>query len=249
MNQPVVMITGALTGIGRATAVTFARAGATVVVSGRHEDTGQALAVELKELGATAEFVYADVRSDDQLGALVNDTTSRYGRLDVAVNNAGTDGLLIPVADITTDLYTGTFDTNVLGTLLSMKHELRVMQAQRSGSIVNVSSIYGQKGFPGGSLYVASKHAIIGLTRSAALEAAAYGVRVNAVGPGPVQTAVFDRVTGGDAQAKAAYLATVPQQRAGQPEEIAAAIAYVSSPQAGYLTGQTIYLDGGMTAA
>jgi NAD(P)-dependent dehydrogenase (short-subunit alcohol dehydrogenase family) len=137
----------------------------------------------------------------------------------------------------------------VLGTLLSMKHELRVMQAQRSGSIVNVSSIYGQKGFPGASLYVASKHAIIGLTRSAALEAAAYGVRVNAVGPGPVQTAMFDRVAGGDAQAKAAYLATVPQQRAGQPEEIAAAIAYVSSPQAGYLTGQTIYLDGGMTAA
>ncbi|HEX4254353.1 MAG TPA: glucose 1-dehydrogenase [Streptosporangiaceae bacterium] len=249
MNQPVVMVTGALTGIGRATAVTFARAGATVVVSGRHEDAGQALAGELKELGATAEFIYADVRSDDQLAALVNDATARYGRLDVAVNNAGTDGQSIPVADITVGQYAGTFDTNVLGTLLSMKHELRVMQAQRSGSIVNVSSIYGQKGFPGASLYVASKHAIIGLTRSAALEAAAYGVRVNAVGPGPVQTAMFDRVTGGDAQAKAAYLATVPQQRAGQPEEIAAAIAYISSPQAGYLTGQTIYLDGGMTAA
>jgi NAD(P)-dependent dehydrogenase (short-subunit alcohol dehydrogenase family) len=212
MNQPVVMITGALTGIGRATAVTFARAGATVVVSGRHEDAGRALASELKELGATAEFSYADVRSDDQLAALVNDTTARYGRLDVAVNNAGTDGQMVPVADITTGLYADTFDTNVLGTLLSMKHELRVMQAQRSGSIVNVSSIYGQKGFPGASLYVASKHAIIGLTRSAALEAAAYGVRVNAVGPGPVQTAMFDRVTGGDVQAKAAYLATVPQQ-------------------------------------
>ena len=249
MNQPVVMITGALTGIGRATAVTFARAGATVVVSGRHEDTGQALAGELKELGATAEFIHADVRSDDQLAVLVNDTTERYGRLDVAVNNAGTDGQMIPVADITAGHYAGTFETNVLGTLLSMKHELRVMQARRSGSIVNVSSIYGQKGFPGASLYVASKHAIIGLTRSAALEAAAYGVRVNAVGPGPVQTAMFDRVTGGDVQARAAYLATVPQQRAGQPEEIAAAIAYISSPQAGYLTGQTIYLDGGMTAA
>ena len=249
MNQPVVMITGALTGIGRATAVTLARAGATVVVSGRHEDAGQALAGELKELGATAEFICADVRSDDQLATLVNDTTERYGRLDVAVNNAGTDGQMIPVADITTGQYAGTFETNVLGTLLSMKHELRVMQAQRSGSIVNVSSIYGQKGFPGASLYVASKHAIIGLTRSAALEAATYGVRVNAVGPGPVQTAMFDRVTGGDAQAKAAYLATVPQQRAGQPEEIAAAIAYISSPQAGYLTGQTIYLDGGITAA
>jgi NAD(P)-dependent dehydrogenase (short-subunit alcohol dehydrogenase family) len=130
-----------------------------------------------------------------------------------------------------------------------MKHELRVMQEQRSGSIVNNSSIYGQKAFPNASLYVASKHAIIGLTRSAALEAAPYGVRVNAVGPGPVQTAMLDRVTGGDAQAKAAFLATVPQQRAGQPEEIAEAIAYISSPEAGFLTGQTIFLDDGMTAA
>jgi NAD(P)-dependent dehydrogenase (short-subunit alcohol dehydrogenase family) len=248
MDQPVVMITGALTGIGRATAVTFAQAGATVVVSGRHEYTGHALAGELKELGAAAEFVHADVRSDDQLAALVEHTTARYGRLDVAVNNAGTDGDMTPVAGITTGQYAASFDTNVLGTLLSMKHELQVMQVQRSGSIINVSSIYGQKGFPGGSLYVASKHAIIGLTKSAALEAAPYGVRVNAVGPGPVQTAMFDRVTGNNAQAKAAYLATVPQQRAAQPEEIAAAIAYISSPQASYLTGQTIYLDGGITA-
>jgi NAD(P)-dependent dehydrogenase (short-subunit alcohol dehydrogenase family) len=249
MDEPVVMITGALTGIGRATAVTFARAGATVVVSGRHEDTGQALAGELKALGAAAEFIPADVRSEDQLAALVEHTTTRYGHLDIAVNNAGTDGDLTPVAGVTARQYAASFDTNVLGTLLSMKHELRVMQAQRSGSIVNVSSIYGQKGFPGGSLYVASKHAIVGLTKSAALEAAAYGVRVNAVGPGPVQTAMFDRVTGHNAEAKAAYLATVPQQRAAQPEEIAAAIAYLSSPQASYLTGQTIYLDGGITAA
>ncbi|MBV9793906.1 MAG: glucose 1-dehydrogenase [Actinobacteria bacterium] len=249
MNQPVVMITGALTGIGRATAITFAKTGATVVVSGRHEDAGQTLAGELKELGAVAEFIYADVRSDDQLAALVEHTTARYGRLDVAVNNAGTDGAMTPVADITATQYAGSFDTNVRGTLLSMKHELQVMQAQRSGSIVNVSSIYGRKGFPGAALYVASKHAIIGLTKSAALEAAAYGVRVNAVGPGPVQTAMFDRVTGNNAQAKAAYLATVPQQRAADPEEIAAAIAYISSPQASYLTGQTIYLDGGITAA
>jgi NAD(P)-dependent dehydrogenase (short-subunit alcohol dehydrogenase family) len=249
MDQPVVMITGALTGIGRATAVTFAQARAAVVVSGRHEDAGQALAVELKELGAAAEFIQADVRSDHQLAALVEHTIARFGRLDVAVNNAGTDGDMTPVTDITAGQYAASFDTNVLGTLLSMKHELQVMQAQRSGSIINVSSIYGQKGFPGGSLYVASKHAIIGLTKSAALEAAPYGVRVNAVGPGPVQTAMFDRVTGNNAEAKAAYLATVPQQRAAQPEEIAAAIAYISSPQASYLTGQTIYLDGGITAA
>ena len=249
MNQPVVLITGALTGIGRATAVTFARSGATVVVSGRHRDAGQSLAKELSELGATAEFTQADVRFDDQLAALVDQLIEHFGRLDVAVNNAGTDGEFSPVAELTADKYTRTFDTNVLGTLLSMKHELRVMQEQESGSIVNVSSIYGQKGFPNASLYVASKHAIIGLTRSAALEAAPYGVRVNAVGPGPVQTAMLDRVTGNDTRAKAAFLATVPQQRAGEAEEIAEAIAYISSPKAGFLTGQTIFLDGGMTAA
>ena len=249
MNHPVVMITGALTGIGRATAVTFARSGATVVVSGRHREAGQVLAKELGELGATAEFIQADVRYDDQLAALVDHVVERFGRLDVAVNNAGTDGEFSPVAEIPARQYTSTFDTNVLGTLLSMKHELRVMQAQGAGSIVNVSSIYGQKGFPDASLYVASKHAIIGLTRSAALEAAPYGVRVNAVGPGPVQTAMLDRVTGGDVQAKAAFLATVPQQRAGEPAEIAEAISYISSPEAGFLTGQTIFLDGGMTAA
>jgi NAD(P)-dependent dehydrogenase (short-subunit alcohol dehydrogenase family) len=248
-RPPVVLITGALTGIGRATAITFARAGASVVVSGRHDEAGHALAGELRELGAAAEFVRADVRSDDELAALAGATVTRFGRLDVAVNSAGTDGEFSPVAELTAGKYAGTFDTNVLGTLLSMKHELRIMQEQRSGSIVNVSSIYGEKGFPNASLYVASKHAIIGITRSAALEAAPYGVRVNAVGPGPVQTAMLDRVTGGDPAAKAAFLATVPQQRAGEPEEIAAAVAYISSPGAGFLTGQTVFLDGGMTAA
>jgi NAD(P)-dependent dehydrogenase (short-subunit alcohol dehydrogenase family) len=123
------------------------------------------------------------------------------------------------------------------------------MQRQGSGSIINISSIYGQKGFPNAALYVASKHAIIGMTRSAALEAAEFGVRVNAVGPGPVETPMLNRVTGHDASAKAAFLATVPQRRAGSPDEIAGAIAFIASPAAGYLTGQTIFLDGGMTAA
>lgn len=145
MDHPVVMITGALTGIGRATAFVFARTGATVVVSGRHDDAGQALAKELSELGATAEFIQADVRFDDQLAALVDHAVEHFGRLDVAVNNAGTDGEFSPVAELTVGRYASTFDTNVLGTLLSMKHELRVMQAQGSGSIVNVSSIYGQR--------------------------------------------------------------------------------------------------------
>ncbi len=135
------------------------------------------------------------------------------------------------VADVTPEAYAGTFDTNVLGTLLAMKHELRVMQEQRSGAIVNLSSIYGMKGFPGAALYVASKHAIIGRAKSAALEGAPLGIRVNAVAPGPVQTDMLERVTGRDAQAKAAFLAQVPQGRAGDVAEIAEAIVFNTSEQ------------------
>ncbi len=246
---PVVLVTGALTGIGRATAVRFAREGAELVVAGRHDQPGQALAAELRELGSAAEFVRADVRYDDQLEALVDATVERFGRLDIAVNNAGTDGEFSPIPEITGEMYAATFETNVLGTLLSMKHELRVMREQKSGAIVNVTSIDGDKGFPNGSLYVASKHAIIGLTRSAALEAAAYGVRVNAVGPGPVQTAMLDRVTGHDEDAKRGFLATVPMQRAGDPDEIAKAIVFIAGADASFLTGQTMFLDGGVMAA
>jgi NAD(P)-dependent dehydrogenase (short-subunit alcohol dehydrogenase family) len=179
---------------------------------------------------------------------LADRTVERFGALDVAVNNAGVDGEMVPFAGITPESFAATFDTNVLGTLLSIRHELRVMKSQGSGSIVNISSIYGQKGFPVGSLYVASKHAIIGLTKSAALEAAGYGVRVNAVAPGPVQTAMLDRVTGNDTEAKDALLETVPQRRAGDPTEIADAITFITSDKASFLTGQTIAIDGGVTA-
>ena len=248
-EQPVVLVTGALTGIGLATSQLFAAEGARVVISGRRDDAGKALAGELQATGAEVEFIHADVRYDEDLKALVDGTVERFGRLDIAVNNAGTDGQLGPITGLTPEIYAASFDANVLGTLLSLKHELRVMEQQKSGSIVNISSIYGQKGFPNGSLYVASKHAIVGITKSAALEAASYGVRVNAVGPGPIETAMLDRVTGNDAQAKAAFLSTVPVGRSGEPLEVAEAIRYITSPRAAYLTGQTIFLDGGMTAA
>src|ERR1700738_5012494 len=149
MNTPVVLITGALTGIGRATALAFARDGASVVVSGRHENAGQALAAELRNLGAEAEFVQADVRHEDDVRSLVDKTVKRFGRLDVAVNNAGTEGKPGPVTEQTAESYAATFDTNVLGTVLSMKHELRVMQLQGNGSIINLSSTMGQRGAPG----------------------------------------------------------------------------------------------------
>jgi NAD(P)-dependent dehydrogenase (short-subunit alcohol dehydrogenase family) len=152
MSNPTVLITGALAGIGRAAALAFAREGARIVVSGRHEDKGKALASELQELGAEATFIKSDVRHEDEVRALVDETARRFGRLDVAVNNAGTEGKPGPLTDQTPESYAATFDTNVLGTLLSMKHELRVMLPQGSSSIVNVSSTYGRAGAPGAAL-------------------------------------------------------------------------------------------------
>src|SRR5580658_7974001 len=198
MSDQVVLITGALTGIGRAAAIIFAQEGARIVVSGRRDKEGPALVAELQGLGAEAIFVRTDVRKDEDVRNLVDQTVKRFGRLDIAVNNAGTEGTPGPVTEQTAESYAATFDTNVLGTLLSMKHELRVMLAQGSGSIVNVSSTYGRTGAAGASVYAASKHAVEGLTQSAALEVAGSGVRVNAVAPGPIETAMLNRFTGTD---------------------------------------------------
>jgi NAD(P)-dependent dehydrogenase (short-subunit alcohol dehydrogenase family) len=247
MNTPVVLITGALTGIGRATAVAFAREGARVVVSGRRDDAGHALASELRELGAEAEFLHADVREDDEVRGLVDKTIAKFGRLDVAVNNAGTEGTSGPVTEQSAESYATTFDTNVLGTLLSMKNELRVMQAQGHGSIINLSSLLGQRGAPGASVYTASKHAVEGLTKAAALEGSEFGVRVNAVAPGPVETDMLDRFTG-SAEQKAGLIARIPLKRAGEPNEIAQAIVYLSSDRASFITGQILGVDGGKLA-
>jgi NAD(P)-dependent dehydrogenase (short-subunit alcohol dehydrogenase family) len=248
MSNQVVLITGALTGIGRATALAFAREGASLVVSGRRDDEGERLVTELRALGVEAEFVRADVRHESDVQNLVDKTMARFGRLDVAVNNAGTEGKPGPVTEQTAESFAATFDTNVLGVLLSMKHELRVMQAQGTGSIVNLSSTMGHRGAPGASLYTASKHAVEGLTKSAALEAAAFGVRVNAVAPGPVDTAMLDRFTG-NAERKAGLVAGVPLKRVGRPEEIADTIVFASSAKASFITGQIIDVNGGKTAA
>src|SRR6266403_727526 len=244
MKNPVVLITGALTGIGRATAIIFAREGAQIVVSGRRDKQGQELVAELQGLGAEAIFVRTDVRKDEDVRNLVDQTVKRFGRLDVAVNNAGTEGTPGPVTEQTAETYAATFDTNVLGTLLSMKHELRVMLAQGHGSIVNVSSTYGRAGAAGASVYVASKHAVEGLTKAAALEVAESGVRVNVVAPGPIETGMMNRFTG-TAEKKATLVAGVPVKRVGTPEEIAQTILFVASDKASFITGASIAVDGG----
>ena len=247
-QSPVVLITGALSGIGRASAVAFARAGARVVVSGRNADTGGALATELRSLGAEAEFIKADVRNDAEVASLIDRTVARFGRLDAAVNNAGTEGQPGPVTAQTAETYAATFDTNVLGVLLSMKHELRVMTKQGSGSIVNISSGYGKVGAAGASVYAASKHAVEGLTKSAALEVAESGVRVNAVAPGPIDTGMLDRFTGNNAEMKSWFGGQMPMKRVGRPEEIAAAVVFAAIGNASYMTGQSLSVDGGHTA-
>ncbi len=248
MGTPVILITGALTGIGRATALAFAKDGATVVAAGRRDAEGQALEAELRALGAQAAFIKADVRHEEDVRRLVDETVARFGRLDIAVNNAGTEGKPGPVTEQTPDSYAAMFDTNVLGTLLSLKHELRVMQPQGSGSIVNVSSTMGERGAANLSLYTASKHAVEGLTKSAALEAAASGVRVNAVAPGPTDTGMLDRLTG-TPEKKAAFYAAVPLKRGAKPQEIADAIVFLASDKASFITGQIVRINGGKTAS
>ena len=248
MPHQVVLVTGALTGIGRATAVLFAKQGADVVVSGRRDAEGRALVQELRALGANAEFVHADVRVEAEVRNLIDQTVARFGRLDIAVNNAATEGRKGLVTEQTAETYAATFDTNVLGVLLSMKHEQRVMVSQGSGSIVNVSSAYGSIGAAGASVYVASKHAVEGLTKSAALEMAGTGVRVNVVAPGTTDTGMLTRFTNND-ENKAALVSTVPFQRLAAPEEIAQVIAFVASVNASYMTGASIPVDGGMLAA
>src|SRR6202790_3591864 len=247
MTTPVVLVTGALTGIGRATALAFAREGARVVVSGRRDEEGQKGVSEIRKAGAEAEFIRADVRREEDVRNLIDKTVERFGRLDIAVNTAGTEGVPGPITEQTADSYAATFDTNVLGTLLSMKHELRVMVPQNSGSIVNISSTFGHTGAPGASVYSASKHAVEGLTKSAALEVAGTGVRVNVIAPGPIETAMLNRFAKTD-ERKAGMVSNVPLKRAGNPKEIAQVFLFVSSDKASFITGASYLVDGGKSA-
>jgi NAD(P)-dependent dehydrogenase (short-subunit alcohol dehydrogenase family) len=245
--NPVAIITGALAGIGRATAFAFAAEGYRVVISGRNDEAGYALLEELRISGAECDLVRADVRFESEVANLIDKTIERFGRLDTAVNNAGIDGKFGPISVQDEETYKTVFDANVLGTLLCMKHELRVMQLQGLGSIVNISSSMGIKGAPNASIYTASKHAVEGITKSIALEAAPFGVRVNAVAPGPVQTEMFNRITA-DEEGKNAIIQGVPMKRVGTVEEIARMIVFVGSDKVPFMTGEIVRVTGGKTA-
>jgi NAD(P)-dependent dehydrogenase (short-subunit alcohol dehydrogenase family) len=247
MSSPVVLITGGLTGIGRAAAIAFAKKGANVVVAGRRDEAGKALIKELRSIGGEAEFVNADVRKEDDVRAMVDKTVARFGRLDVAVNNAATEGQVGPITEQTPESFAATFETNVLGVVLSMKHEVRVMQTQGSGSIINISSTYGHEAAAGASIYVGAKHAVEGITKSVALELAKSGVRVNAVAPGPTDTGMLTRFTG-TTENKAALAEQVPLGRLGLSEEVADGIVFIASNEARFITGHVLNVDGGHSA-
>ena len=245
-----VLITGGTSGIGKATALAFGREGANVVVSGRRVAEGEKVVGEIASAGGRGLFVQTDVAREDEIIALVEKTLGAFGALHIAFNNAGTEGQIGPLTtEQTVEHYHQVCDINIRGVLLSMKHEIPAMLRSGGGAIVNNSSLAGHLGFPGASVYAASKFAVIGLTKSAALEFAGQGVRVNSVSPGPIQTEMFDRAFGeGETEMKTTMVTKTPVGRIGTPEEIASAVLWLSSPGAAFTTGQDIIVDGGFGA-
>lgn len=245
MPEQTVVITGALTGIGQACARRFARKGFNVVVSGRHPQRGKELEAELCSIHPGCRFFLTDVTCEAQVASLTRRAVEIYGSIDVLLNVAGTEGQ--PAVYDRSDIedFHRVFDTNVLGTLLVMKYVLPVMCKQRSGSLVNFSSLSGQVGIPGSSVYAASKHAVNGLTRAIALEVAADGVRVNAIAPGPAGTAIFERFTGHNKAVRAKFSGRMSTGRIVTTEEIAATAVFLASDSARSIIGQIITVDGG----
>ncbi|MBN8417388.1 MAG: glucose 1-dehydrogenase [Verrucomicrobia bacterium] len=247
-ENKVVLITGATSGIGKVSALAFAKAGAKVIVSGRREAEGQAVVAEIKAGGGEAAFVKADVAVEADVAALVAKTVATYGRLDVAFNNAGVE-LTGAIVDANEADYRRVFDINVWGVLASMKHEIPVMLKQGGGVIINTSSVAGHVGMAGAGVYVASKHAVEGLTKAAALEYAKQGIRVNAVAPAAIETDMMNRFTGGGNEEALNYMRSLhPVGRLGRAEEIANPVLFLASDAASFITGASLNIDGGLLA-
>lgn len=240
----VALVTGGTSGIGKAAAIAFAGAGAKVVLSGRREKEGEQVVAEIKKLGGEAAFVSGDIAKDADVKAMVKFAVGKFGKIDIAFNNAGVEWVG-PLEQATEAEYRRVFDTNVWGVLNSMRQEIPVMLKNGGGTIVNTSSVAGHIGFPQISVYIASKHAVEGLTKSLALEFAKQNIRINAVAPGPIVTEMWDRFAG---EAKDQIIATVPVGRVGTAEQIAAAVLYLSSDAAKFTTGTSLVVDGGYIA-
>lgn len=248
----VALVTGGTSGIGRATAIAFAKESAKVVLTGRREEEGQSVVDAIKQIAGEATFLRADVSQEEDIKVTIEKTIEAYERLDYAFNNAGIDPPRAPLHEQSIEKFEQLMAINVNGVFLSMKYEIAQMLKQGGGAIVNNSSIGGLIAYPGLSPYHASKHAVMGLTKSAALDYAKQGIRVNAVNPGIIATAMIDRLaanSGGDADAAAQQLAnSVPMGRMGSPEEIASAVLFLCSEAAAYITGQSLVVDGGLLA-
>lgn len=247
-KDKVAFVTGGSTGIGRATALAFAEHGAHVVVADVNLDAGGKTAQLIQESGGKGHFVRCDVSKDADVKKAIEDTVGLFGRIDFAFNNAGTEGIQAMTKDCSEENWDRVIAVNLKGVWLCMKYELQQMLKQGGGSIVNCSSIAGLIGFNAVPAYVASKHGVLGLTKTAALEYAKSGIRINAVCPGVIDTPMIERATHGDANAINMYAAGEPVGRLGRPQEIAAAVLWLSSEQSSFVTGHPLVVDGGWVA-